>query len=74
MSEKSNFLALNEEYQKCLNTYYDKFFDGEDVEINDNTCHEIRDKMKKVGDFYATVEKEHKNYLKEVEAADKKKK
>jgi hypothetical protein len=72
MSERSNFLALNEEYQKCLNSYYDRFFEGEDVEINDNTCQEVREKMKKVGNFYATVEKEHNKYLKEV-ASEKKK-
>ena len=73
MNEKSQFLQLNEEYQRCLNSFYDKFFEGEDVEIDDNTCIEIKEKMKKIGGFYADAEKENIKYLKEIEESKKKK-
>jgi hypothetical protein len=62
---RSEFFKLNEEYQKCLNQYYDKFLDGHDVEINDNICLEILEKMKQKGDFYKNMKKEYDQHITE---------
>lgn len=65
MSSRSDFLNMNEEYQKCLNKHYDKFFEGQDVEINDDTCQEFRENLKKIGSYYPPLEKEYIRYEKE---------
>ena len=65
--DRLDFLALNEEYQKCLNKHYDQIFEGIDVEINDDTCKEYRQKMKRIGDYHENLEKEYIKYSKDEE-------
>jgi hypothetical protein len=62
MSKLKEYSELNEEYQKCLNQYYDKFFDGEDVDF-ENVCVDILEKMKKTGDFYENMHKKFEDHL-----------
>jgi len=65
MSEKrKEFFNLNEEYQKCLNNFYEKFLDGEEIQI-DNICEDILNKMKETGDFYQNMGGELDKHLKE---------
>jgi len=59
--EKSEFIALNEEYQKCLNQYYDKFFDGKDVNF-ENICQEQLEKMKNIGNYYNYAMNEYQDF------------
>jgi hypothetical protein len=68
---KKKFFELNSEYSKCLNEHYDKFFEGQNIDIN-NICHEQLEKLKQTGDFYQNMEKEFGNHQKE--AAEKEKK
>lgn len=61
--ERKEFARLNLEYQKCLNQYYDKFFEGEDIQL-DNVCIEELEKLKKVGDYYKNMTKEYLDFRK----------
>jgi hypothetical protein len=65
MSDKE-FKILNKEYIECLNNLYDQFFEGKDVEINNDSCNEIKEKMKKFG-FYKELDKEFLDYKKNEE-------
>jgi hypothetical protein len=69
---KKKFFELNSEYSKCLNEHYDKFFEGQNIDMN-NICQEQLDKLKQTGDFYKNMDKEFSNYQKEA-AAEKEKK
>jgi hypothetical protein len=62
MSEKE-FKELNNQYINCLNNNYDFFFEGNKVDLNNETCKEILDKMKKFN-FYKELEKEFADYQK----------
>ena len=65
MSDKrKEYFRINEEYQKCLNDYYEKFLDGEEVEI-DQICGDILNKMKETGAFYKDMNNEYEKHLKE---------
>jgi hypothetical protein len=68
---KKKFFELNAEYSKCLNEHYDKFLEGQNIDMN-NICLEQLEKLKQTGDFYQNMEKEFGNYQKE--AAEKEKK
>lgn len=60
---KNEFYELNKEYQKCVNNYYDKFMEGHNVNF-ENICEDIKEKMKKIGNFYKNMEKEVLGYQK----------
>lgn len=62
MSEKE-FKELNNQYINCMNDNYDLFFEGKSIEINNDSCKEILDKMKKFS-FYKDLEKEFVEYQK----------
>jgi hypothetical protein len=65
MSDKrKEFFNLNEEYQKCLNNFYDKFLDGEEVQL-ENLCDDILKKMKETGNFYKNMRGELEKHMKE---------
>ena len=65
------FSDLTEQYHKCLNIYYDKFFDGQNVNF-ENACKDILDKLKNVkGGIYNNFDNEYKNYIKESEKIKK---
>ena len=42
VDKEKMFLDLSHEYQKCLNSFYDRFLNGEDVKIDMNTCSEYK--------------------------------
>lgn len=67
MSNKKDFIKLNVEYQKCLNEFYDKFLEGKDVEIDNNLCSDILEKMKSMGDFYKNIYNEFMSHDKQEE-------
>ncbi len=60
MSDRNEFSKLVNDYQACLNNHYDKFLEGEKIEI-ENVCKEYFDKIKTYGDFYPEFVKEYKN-------------
>lgn len=65
MSDKrKEFFKLNEEYQRCLNSFYEKFLDGEEVHI-ENVCEDILQKMKETGEFYKNMNSEYDKHKKE---------
>ena len=63
---KETFEDLNNQYQKCLNGYYDKFFEGQDIQIDNNICLAELNKMKQNKDF-ASFNKNYIEYKKEQE-------
>ena len=65
MSEKE-FKLLNKQYMECLNNLYDEFFDGKNVEINNDSCKEIKDQMKVFG-YFKDLEKEFAEFKKNEE-------
>jgi len=62
----NEFKILNKEYMECINNLYDQFFDGKDVEISNDSCGEIKEKMKKFG-FFKDLEKEFTDFKKNEE-------
>jgi hypothetical protein len=62
-TDKKEFEKLNEDYQKCLNGFYDKFLDGEDVDFN-NICLDQLEKLKSKEQFYNLYSNEYKKFLK----------
>jgi hypothetical protein len=60
MSDRKEFNSLVNEYQACLNSHYDKFLEGEVIQI-DNICKEYLDKIKTYGNFYSEFLQEYKN-------------
>ena len=60
---EDNFHRANNEYQKCLNTFYDRFFDGENVDL-ENACKDKFEELKKFPCF-KKVSDEFQNYVKE---------
>ncbi len=71
--EKSNdqlFKELNADYQKCLNNYYDKFFEGTDNPNEDYSilCSTILDKMKVTSNLYDKMKNEFNDYIKDTKA------
>lgn len=62
MSEKE-FKELNNQYINCMNDNYDLFFEGKKVDLNNETCKEILEKMKKF-QFYKDLQKEYEEYQK----------
>jgi hypothetical protein len=60
MSDKTKFTKQVEEYQKCLNTYYDKFINGEDTNFT-NICQDELTKLKSQEYYYKPFESEFIN-------------
>lgn len=61
--EETKFHKLNIEYQKCLNTYYDKFFEGNDEGIDFNhICTDVLDKMKS-SSLYKSMINEYQSFI-----------
>lgn len=52
------FAKLNNKYQECLNSHYDRFLAGENININD-VCNSIKEEMKLVGNYYQDSYKEY---------------
>ena len=67
---KKVFFEQNIEYSMCLNEYYDKFLEGQDINF-DNLCQDKLEKMKKTGEFYKDMQKEFEKYQKESEKEKK---
>jgi len=59
--EKTEFTELNDEYQKCLNQYYDKFFDGKNVNF-ENICTEQLEKLQSKGSYYKNAFAEYEDF------------
>jgi hypothetical protein len=68
---KKEFFAQNTEYSRCLNEYYDKFLEGQDINF-DNVCQDKLEKMKNTGEFYKDMQKEFEKY--QIENAKEKEK
>lgn len=65
--QMSEFSELAEQYHKCLNSYYDKFFDGQTINF-DNACSGILEKLKNVeGGIYNKFHNEYLNYKSDLE-------
>jgi uncharacterized protein YaaW (UPF0174 family) len=65
MSDKKQFARYIEEYQTCLNSYYDKFFNGENISFK-NICEEEFDKIK-TSKFFRGFENEYLNEKKKLD-------
>ena len=59
--EKSDITTLNNNYQKCLNQYYDNFFDGNKVSF-DNICLEQLGKLKAKGSYFKDAYNEFESF------------
>lgn len=71
--QRKLFFELNNEYQECLNHFYDKFLEGKDVNLDNNICNDILNKMKATGSFYEDMNKEFKEFQKNKEKEEKNK-
>jgi hypothetical protein len=60
MSDKLSFSHYVEEYQKCLNTYYDRFFNKENISL-DNICQSELANLKHFERLYKPFETEYIN-------------
>lgn len=61
--DETKFHKLNMEYQKCLNTHYDKFFEGNDEGIDFNLiCTDVLDKMKS-SPLYKNMINEYQSFI-----------
>ena len=66
-SQDQVFKELNSDYQKCLNNFYDKFFEGTDNSNEDysNICSTILEKMKGTSNLYDKMSIEFNAYIKD---------